>query len=94
MYARVTSFRGKPDTLDEMEAMLDANTAKIQNISGMISSYVVWNDDGTGLVATIYESEAAANSAVPAVQEIWGGMANFLAGPPEVAAFQKVHKMR
>lgn len=93
MYARVTKYQIKPESIDETEAMLEANTAKVQGLSGLISSYVVWNDDGAGQVVTIYESEAAASAATPIVQEIWSGMGNLLAGPPEVTAFNNVHKM-
>ena len=93
MYARVTKFKGNPGKIGEMEANLDTNASKVAGISGIVGSFVVWNNDGDGQVVTVYESEDAATTALPAVQEIWSGMADLLAGPPEVTNFENAYKM-
>jgi hypothetical protein len=93
MYARVTKFKGNPGKTGEMEAILDTNTSKVAGIAGIVGSFVVWNNDGDGQVVTVYESESAATAALPAVQEIWSGMADLLAGPPEVTSFENAYKM-
>jgi len=56
--------------------------------------YGAWNDDGSGVVAAIYESEDDADAAWPQIQAIWGKLSGLLTGTPEVQTFNNVQKMR
>ena len=93
MFARVTAYRMNPDSEDEVVAMLDDIRAQTAKLGGLISSYTMWNDDGTGQTIAIYENEAAADAAVPVVQQMWGGLADHLLAAPEMTTYSKVEKI-
>ena len=78
MFARTTAYRMNPDSEDKVLAMLDDIRTEIAKLDGLILTYTMWNDDGTGQTVAIYESEAAANAATPVIQQVWGGLANHL----------------
>ncbi|NNF79075.1 MAG: hypothetical protein HKN05_13690 [Rhizobiales bacterium] len=52
------------------------------------------NDDGTGVAIALYEDEAAANAAVPHIQAVCAGLADFLTAPPEIISYTKAQKNR
>ncbi len=87
MFARITHYQIKPDHIDEMVNQLDQIKSAVQEIQGLVVSYTSWNDDGAGVTAAYYESEAAAEAAVDQIKAIWGGLAEHLAGPPEVKSY-------
>jgi len=93
MYARVTSFQAKPDTIDAMESRLSGIADKVSALPGMVSCVTVWNADGAGQVTALYESEAAANDASAAIQSVWGGLMDLLSGAPEVVTYQSAQKL-
>ncbi len=93
MFARVTAYRMNPDSEDEVVAMLDDIRAEVAKIAGVISTYSMWNEDGTGLTVSIYESESAADAAVAAIQQVWAGLAAHLIAPPEATAYSRVEKI-
>ena len=82
MYARITNFQGDPSKLDEMEAKIGEITGRVRALPGAKAVYAAWREDGAGVVTAIYESKAAAESAAPQVQEIWGVLAELLTAPP------------
>jgi len=93
MYARIIKFQGQPGQKAEMEARIDSISATVGRLSGMVSSFVMLSDDGTGYVVSVYETEAAATAALPTTQELWGNLADILSGPPEVMAFDNVYTL-
>ncbi len=93
MYARVTSYRMDPAREDEAIAKLDDIRAQVAGIDGIVCTYSMWNDDGGGLTVSIYESEAAADAATAAVQQVWGSLADLITAPPEVTGYSRVEKI-
>ncbi len=93
MFARVTAFRMNPDSEDEVVAMLDDIRAQVAKIDGVILSYTMWNDDGTGQTIAIYENETAADAALSMVQQVWAGLASHLLAAPEMTSYSKVEKI-
>lgn len=93
MYARISSFQCDPSRLEELTAKLGEIKAQINDIAGVVEVYSAWRADGHGVTTAIYESEAAANGAMPQVQAIWGGMADLLTGPPQIEGYDSVERL-
>lgn len=93
MYARVTKFQGKADTMSEMQGRLEGIASQVKAIPGVVSVYTAWKGEGAGLVFAVYESEAVATAAAENIKGIWGGLADLLAGPPEADFFDNVHQL-
>ena len=93
MFARVTTYQGKTDSVGEMESRLDGIASQVSAIPGVANVHTLWNDDGSGMTVAIYDSEAAATAAATTIQGIWGGLADLLAGPPSAATYSSVHKL-
>ena len=94
MYARMTKFRTTPENVATMEDRIPGIKDHVAKIAGGIANYAVWNEDGTGYAVAIYEDEAAADAATPQIQQIWGGLADLLAEPPEITSYARVEQMR
>ena len=93
MYARVTTITGKPDRLSDMEAQIPLLKPQLQSIAGLASNNVVWRADGQCVVMAIYDSKASADAAEQQIRAIFGGMADLMAAPPKVEAFDNVTDM-
>jgi hypothetical protein len=48
------------------------------------------NDDGTGYVISVVESEDISNANAPKVAELWGHFAEFMEAPPTPAGFDVI----
>ena len=94
MYGRITHFKGDPARLDEMTSRIPAIREKLQEIAGGVANYAMWNNDGVGAAVAVYESEDAANAAVPQIQAIWGGLADLLVAPPEIVSYANAENTR
>ncbi|MEO9827177.1 MAG: hypothetical protein ABJF50_22475 [Paracoccaceae bacterium] len=94
MYGRITHFKGDAARLDEMVSRIPAIREKLRDIAGGVANYAMWNDDGTGVAIAIYESEDAANAAVPQIQTIWGGLSDLLIAPPEIVSYAHAENTR
>ncbi len=93
MYARVTTYRFDPARHDEMVAKIDGIKAQVAEISGVVHIYTAWRLDGNGVTTSIYENQAAADAATEQVRAIWGGLADLLAGPPNIESYDNVARM-
>ena len=93
MYARVTRFRANPEKFLEMEVKLEDVKVKLAKISGLVTSYTMWNHDGGGVTFAIYESAEAAKVAQPVVLDIWKGLIGTLVKQPEPLSFSTVHHL-
>ena len=93
MIARVTTFQAKPDRIPEVEAALDGIRAQLGSVPGLLTSYSVWDESGSGVTFTVYEDAAAAEAALPAIQSVWAGLADHMAAAPEARAFTTVEKL-
>jgi hypothetical protein len=93
MYARVTRFRANPEKFLEMEVKLEDVKVQLSRISGVITSYTMWNDDGGGVTFVIYESAEAAKIAQPVVLHIWKGLMGMLVKQPEPLSFSTVYQL-
>ncbi|MFT6074606.1 MAG: hypothetical protein ACJAZ1_001524 [Yoonia sp.] len=90
MYARVTPFKMKPGTKAAATERLGAMKDVIMGMSGMQQFINVMNDDGTGYVVALVESEEASNANAEAVKSAWGQMADFLEEMPTPQGYDLV----
>lgn len=91
MHARISAFQS--NDIDAMAAMIPEISEKLAAIPGMVRSQVAWNADGSGITMTIYENAAAAEAAGSMIQEIWGGLAQYLSAPPEISDYSSASTM-
>ncbi|MFT6945019.1 MAG: hypothetical protein ACJAUW_001598 [Yoonia sp.] len=90
MYARVTPFKMKPGTKAAATERLGAMKDVIMGMPGMQQFINVMNDDGTGYVVALVESEEASNANAEAVKSAWGQMAEFLEEMPTPQGYDLV----
>ncbi|MDU8942643.1 hypothetical protein [Ovoidimarina sediminis] len=82
MYARVTKYKMKPGAMDGATAMNEQLKPKIMGLPGMIQFLNVGNDDGTGYVISIVESQEISEANADKVKALWAEMGAFLEEPP------------
>lgn len=90
MYARVTPFKMKPGTKDAATKRLGTMKDLIMGMPGMQQFINVMNEDGTGYVIAIVESEEASNANAETVKSAWGQMAEFLEEMPTPRGYDVV----
>lgn len=90
MFARVTQFKMKPGTREAATAKMNELKSAIMGMPGMHCFTNVMNEDGTGYVISVVESEAISNANAPKVAELWGHFAEFMEAPPTPAGFDVV----
>ena len=82
MYARLTTFRVKPDKMDEMRRWREANEAAIYAQPGLRQWTGLADDQGEVLVLALFDDERAAREALPHASALWKQMAPMLEGEP------------
>lgn len=87
MFARVTEYQMKPGSVEAATELLNSLKDRIMSMPGVHNFINVINDDGSGLVISVVESEAASEANAPKVAELWGQFADHLAGPPKASGY-------
>lgn len=82
MYARITRYRMKPESVDAATALLETLKPQIMSLPGMRHFINVMNADGAGYVVSVVESEAVSNANQDKVQALWAQFADHLAESP------------
>lgn len=90
MFARITQYKMKPGSREAATAKLNALKSEIMGMPGMHSFTNAMNEDGTGFVISVVESEETSNANAPKVAEIWGQFAEFLESPPTPVGYDVV----
>jgi hypothetical protein len=90
MYARVTPYKMKPGTKAAATERLGTMKDMIMGMPGMQQFINVMNDDGTGYVIALVESEEASNANAETVKAAWGQMAEFLEEMPTPQGYEGV----
>ena len=88
MFARVTHYKMKPDSVPEAMAKLDQMKPQIMALPGMVQFVNTVNDDGTGCVVSIVESREISDANAGAVQQIWAAFADYLMEAPVPEGFE------
>lgn len=90
MFARITQFKMKPGTREAATAKMNELKDEIMGMPGMHSFTNVMNEDGSGYVVAVVESEATSTANAPKVAELWGNFAQFLESPPTPVGYDVV----
>ena len=90
MFARVTPYKMKPGTRDAATERLHSMKDMIMGMPGMKQFINVMNDDGSGYVIAVVESEGASNANAETVKAAWGSMAEFLEEMPTPQGYDVV----
>ena len=88
MYARVTSYRMKPDSITAAEALLNQVKSEIMAMPGMLNFINVIDADGNGYVVAVVESEETSNANQEMVEAMWARFGDFLAEPPQPGGYR------
>ena len=87
MYARLTTFRVKPDKIDEMRRWRQANEAAIYGQPGLRQWTGLMDEKGEVCVLSVFDDERAARESMSYVRTLWGQMAPMLDGEPTARFF-------
>lgn len=90
MFARVTHYQMKPGSKEAATEMMLSLKDQIMAMPGMHNFINVMNDDGSGYVIAVVESEETSNANADKVAALWGNFAQFMMAPPEPAGFDVV----
>lgn len=82
MFARVTPYKMKPGTRDDAIALMEQLKSRIMGMPGMHHFINVMNEDGSGYVISVVESEAVSNANAEAVKGLWAQFAPMLEAMP------------
>ncbi len=88
MFARVTTFRMKPDRIAEAEAKLNELIPQIMSMPGLKSFTNVIDSEGNGVVMSVVESEEISNANQEQVAQIWAAFSDFLSEPPSANGYR------
>lgn len=84
MYARLTTFRVKPDKFEDMQRWRNANEARIYAQPNLREWIGMMDSNGEFVVVALFDDEKAAQNAMPHVRALWGDMASMIEGEPTV----------
>jgi hypothetical protein len=87
MFARVTKYKMKSGSRDEATKVLNSLQDKIMGMPGMIQFLNVANEDGSGYVVSVVESQATSDGNAATVAALWANFAPFLDTAPVAEGF-------
>lgn len=90
MFARVTHYKMKPGSRDAATDVLNSLRDQIMGMPGMHHFLNAVNEDGSGYVVSVVESEAVSNANADKVAKIWSNFADYLEGPPKAEGYDVV----
>lgn len=87
MFARVTEYKMKQGTREEATAMMEKLKPQIMGMPGIHSFTNVMNDDGTGYVVSLVESQATSDANAAKVAALWANFAPMMETAPKAVGF-------
>lgn len=84
MYYRINTISFDASRKDEFMAYADSIRSEMKTIAGVQSICLIETSEGEATGVAIYDSKASAEDALPQIQKIMGGMAQFFTAPPEL----------
>lgn len=88
MFARVTKYRMRPESIEPAIDLLQQLKPQIMEMPGLKHFINVIDDDGNGYVVSISESEAISDANQPQVLALWSKFSDYLAEPPSPSGFR------
>tara|TARA_R110000787_G_scaffold104370_4_gene211392 strand:- start:2152 stop:2439 length:288 start_codon:yes stop_codon:yes gene_type:complete len=87
MFARVTHYQIKPDSVNEAKALTEKLKPKIMALPGVHSFINMIGDDGKGCVVSLVESRETSEANAQAVQALWANFKDHLADAPTAEGY-------
>lgn len=87
MFARVTQYKMKLGSREAATAKMEELKDRILGMPGMHNFINVMNDDGSGYVVALVESEEVSNANAENVKALWGEFAEYLEEVPNPQGF-------
>ncbi len=93
MFARISTYKMKPESIADAEAKLQELLPTILGMDGMVTFTNVIDAEGNGVVVSVVESEAQSDMNAEQVAKIWAEFGDYMLGPPEVRGYRVIaHK--
>jgi hypothetical protein len=90
MFARITHYKMKAGSRDAATDLLNSLRDQIMGMPGMHHFLNAANEDGSGYVVSVVESEAVSNANADKVAKIWSNFADYLEGPPKTEGYDVI----
>ena len=90
MFARVIHYKMKPGSKDATTAIMNSLKSEIMGMPGIHNFINVANDDGSGYVISVVESEATSNANAAKVAELWGAFSDYMEAAPKAVGYDVV----
>jgi len=84
MYYRINTISFDASRKGEFMAYADSMRSEMKTITGVQSICIVETGEGEATGVATYDSKASAEDALPQIQKIMGGMAQFFTAPPDL----------
>jgi heme-degrading monooxygenase HmoA len=94
MFARVTQYKMKPGSKAATTEIMNSLKSQIMGMPGMQNFINVANDDGSGYVISVVESEATSNANASKVAELWGAFSSHMEAAPKAVGYDVVANWR
>ena len=82
MFARITRFKMKPGSRDAATEKMEELKSRIMGMPWMVSFTNVMNEDGSGVVVSLVESEATSDANAETVKALWSEFSHWLEEVP------------
>jgi hypothetical protein len=90
MFARVTNYKMKPGSKDAATVIMNSLKSEIMGMPRIHNFINVMNDDGSGCVISVVESEETSNANAAKVAELWGAFSDHLEAAPNAVGYDVV----
>ncbi len=90
MYARITRYKLKPESMETARAMLPEMKERIMGLPGTLNFINAANDDGSGYVIAVVESKEVSDANQEAVMAIWAVFGEHLEAVPSPEGFDVI----
>jgi quinol monooxygenase YgiN len=87
MYARLTTFRVKPDKINDMRRWRQVNEAAIYAQPGLRHWTGMMDEKGETYIVSVFDDERAARDSMSHARALWQQMAPMLEGEPTARFF-------
>lgn len=94
MFARITKYRIRPETVDTVRAELERARPEIMALPGLKHFVSVMNEDGSGYVVAFVDSREPSALRRGKIEAIWERFSAYLEAPPTVESFAVIADWR
>ena len=88
MYARITTYHCKPETMDDAIVLFEKMKPEIMAISGLKHMFKTGNKDGNCALVAIYENREAAEAAMDTVRAFFARFAEYIDSAPQPLGYE------